>query len=307
MVLIIILLVLVVLYLLSLRCRRGHKGLAQLASWKYAHRGLHNETRPENSMAAFRAALENGFGIELDIHLLKDGNLAVIHDSSLKRTAGADVNIEDLSTEDLCRYQLNGTDQTIPTFREVLDLYAGKAPLIVELKVAGNNYAQLAEAACNMLDTYQGPYCIESFDPRCVYWLTKNRPDVIRGQLAENFLQVKSSVPWILRFLLTYQMINFLTLPDFAAYKYADRKNLSNFLSRKLWGVQGVSWTIRTQEDLTQLLQHGGEGHGGENPEMAAAGERILHTKYLFAQNGTQAAKNAAKKAHIHIQLYRKR
>jgi glycerophosphoryl diester phosphodiesterase len=257
MVLIIILIVLVALYLLSLRCRRGHKGLARLQNWKYAHRGLHNETRPENSMSAFRAALENGFGIELDIHLLKDGNLAVIHDSSLKRTAGADVNIEDLSMEDLCHYHLEGTDQTIPTFREVLDLFAGKAPLIVELKVERNNYAQLAEAACNMLDTYDGPFCIESFDPRCIYWLTKHRPDIIRGQLARNFLNAESYVPWILRFLMTHQLINFLTLPDFVAYKYADRKNLSNFLARKLWGVQGVSWTIRAKEDLITATEEG--------------------------------------------------
>ena len=254
MVLIVIVALLLVLYLLSLYCRRGHKGLPSLQGWKYAHRGLHDETRPENSMAAFRAALDAGFGIELDIHLLHDGNLAVMHDSSLQRTAGADIKIEDLATEDLQNYHLGGTQETIPAFREVLDLYAGKAPLIVELKTAGNNYAQLTQAACNMLDTYSGPYCIESFDPRCIYWLRKHRPDIIRGQLAENFLAVKSSVPWILRFLLTYQLLNFLIRPDFVAYKFEDRKNLSNFLARKLWGVQGVSWTIRSPENLETAI-----------------------------------------------------
>ena len=255
MIVIILLVLLAALYLLSLRCRRGHKGLAALQGWKYAHRGLHDATRPENSMAAFRAALENGFGIELDIHLLKDGNLAVMHDSSLRRTAGAEVNIEDLTTEDLSRYQLLGIDETIPTFSQVLELFDGKAPMIVELKSANGNYAALAEAACRMLDNYNGPYCIESFDPRCIYWLKKHRPDIIRGQLAENFLTIKSSVPWILRFLLTYQLLNFLTVPDFAAYKFADRKNLSNFLARKLWGVQGVCWTLRSPEDLETAME----------------------------------------------------
>ena len=249
-VIIIIVALLLALYLLSLYCRSGHKGLAQLQGWKYAHRGLHDEAHPENSIAAIRAALDAGCGIELDIHLMRDGNLAVIHDSSLKRTAGADVNIEDLTTEDLKNYDLEGTQETIPTFREVLDLYAGKAPLIVELKAVGNNHAQLAEAACNMLDTYQGAYCIESFDPRCVLWLKKHRPDIIRGQLAENFLPLNAPAAWILRFLLTYQLMNFLIQPDFVAYKFDDRKNLSNFLVRKLWGVQGVSWTIRSAEDL---------------------------------------------------------
>ena len=150
-----------------------------------------------------------------------------------------------------------GIDETIPTFSQVLELFDGKAPMIVELKSANGNYAALAEAACRMLDNYNGPYCIESFDPRCIYWLKKHRPDIIRGQLAENFLTIKSSVPWIVRFLLTYQMLNFLTVPDFAAYKFADRKNLSNFLARKLWGVQGVSWTLRSPEDLETAMEEG--------------------------------------------------
>ena len=114
------LIILVVLYLLSLRGRSGHPGLAELRKWNYAHRGLHGENKPENSMAAFRAALDHGFGIELDIHLMKDGNLAVIHDSSLKRTAGADVKIEDLTVEDLANYRLQSTDEKIPLFSEVL-------------------------------------------------------------------------------------------------------------------------------------------------------------------------------------------
>ena len=110
-------------YLFMVRGRKGHPGLENLRGWNYAHRGLHNENRPENSMAAFRAALEHGYGIELDVHLLKDGNLAVIHDSDLKRTTGAEGKIEDLTTQQLSLYHLEGTDQTIPTFREVLDLY----------------------------------------------------------------------------------------------------------------------------------------------------------------------------------------
>lgn len=257
MIVIVLIVLLAALYLLSLRCRRGHKGLAALQGWKYAHRGLHDAARPENSMAAFRAALENGFGIELDIHLLKDGNLAVMHDSSLRRTAGAEVNIEDLTTEDLARYPLLGIDEAIPTFSQVLELFDGKAPLIVELKSANNNHAALAETACRMLDGYDGPYCLESFDPRCVRWLKKHRPDMIRGQLVENFLPVESTVPWILRFLLTHQLLNFLLQPDFVAHRFRDRKNPSNFLVRKLWGVQGVSWTIRSPEDLETAIEEG--------------------------------------------------
>lgn len=252
------LIVLLILYLLAVRCRKGHPGLEALRGWAYAHRGLHGEGRPENSMAAFRAALEAGFGIEFDLHLLKDGNLAVIHDSLLKRTTGAEGRIEDLTTEDLQNYRLEGTEETIPTFRQLLELYAGKAPLIVELKPVNGNHAALAEAACAMLEHYTGPYCLESFDPRCVRWLHDHRPHLIRGQLSENFMATDKTLSLPLRFALTHNLLNFLTVPDFIAYKFAHRNQTpSNFLCRRLWGAQGVSWTIRSKQDFDTALAEG--------------------------------------------------
>lgn len=252
-----ILLGLLLVYTLLVMGRRKHPGLAALRGWNYAHRGLHGENRPENSMAAFRAALEKGYGIELDIHLLKDGQLAVIHDHSLLRTAGVDVQIEDLTTEDLSAYRLEGTEEQIPTFKQVLELFAGKAPLIVELKATGKNYGELVDRAVEVLRSYPGAYCIESFDPRCILHLKKHHKQIIRGQLTENFLAGKGKLPWIIKFLLTHQLGNFLLMPDFVAYKFADRKNLGNFLVRKLWGVQGVTWTLRSPEDHEKALQEG--------------------------------------------------
>ena len=256
-ILLIVLVLLAGLYSLALRGRAGHPGLAELRGWNYAHRGLHNAERPENSMAAFRAALDHGYGIELDIHLMRDGNLAVIHDSSLKRTAGAEVKIEDLTTDDLEKYRLNGSEERIPQFRQVLDLFAGKAPLIVELKPAGGNHDALTEATCKMLEVYEGPYCLESFDPRCIYWLKKNKPELIRGQLTENYFASNSPLPGWLKFLLKNQLENFLTVPDFVAYRYADRKNLGNFIVRKLWGVQGVTWTLRKPQEHDAAVSEG--------------------------------------------------
>ena len=252
-----ILLILFAIYLFFLCGRTGHKGLDALRGWHYAHRGLHDMTRPENSMSAFRAALDAGFGIELDVHLLADGNLAVMHDSSLRRTVGSDVLIETLTTQQLSEYRLNGTEEPIPTFQQVLDLFDGKAPLIVELKSANNNHAQLTEAACRMLDAYHGPYCIESFDPRCIYWLKKHRPDLIRGQLAENFFRSTSPISNVLKFIMTNHLANILTRPDFIAYKFDDRKNLGTFLTRRLLKVQGVSWTIRSKIDFDTAVKEG--------------------------------------------------
>lgn len=254
----IILLILIALYLLALRGRRNHKGLSALRGRAYAHRGLHGNGVPENSMAAFRLALEKGYGIELDIHLMKDGKLAVIHDASLKRTAGSDVMIEDLTAEDLPNYRLEGTDEQIPLFSEVLALYAGKAPLIVELKAERNNHAALCAAACEMLESYDGAYCIESFDPRCIAWLKENRPEIVRGQLAENYFRnKKSKLPGYLKLALSSHLFNFRICPDFIAYNFAHRKTLGTFLCRKLWGIQGVAWTIRSQEDFDTAVEEG--------------------------------------------------
>lgn len=252
------LLALVLLWILALRCRRNRPGLADLRNWSYAHRGLHGPGVPENSMAAFRAALDGGFGVELDVHLLKDGNLAVMHDSLLNRTTGQAGRMEDLTIGELKDYSLEGTAETIPEFGEVLDLFGGKAPLIIELKSADGNHAALTEAACKLLEGYPGPFCMESFDPKCVAWLRKNRPDIIRGQLAENFFRSRNDLPDHLKFLATNLLFNFLTVPDFIAYKFADRNTTpSTVLCRKLWRAQGVSWTLRTREEYDTAVSEG--------------------------------------------------
>lgn len=251
----IILAVLIVLYLLALQGRTGHPDLRKLRKWKYAHRGLHGNGVPENSMAAFRLALENGYGIELDLHLLSDGNVAVIHDSSLKRTANADVRIEDLTTADLQGYCLEGTQERIPTFCQILELFDGKAPLIIEVKPVDGNHNALMEKTMEMLQDYNGLYCIESFDPRCIRWMKKNRPDIVRGQLAHNSLHENGKVPYILRFVMTNLLSNFWNKPDFVAYRFCDRNRLSVAISRKLWKIQGVSWTLKTKEDLDTAVK----------------------------------------------------
>jgi len=249
--LLISLLAVLVLYSLSVMGRRNHPGFDGFRPFRYAHRGLHGNGIPENSMAAFRLAKDAGYGIELDIHLLKDGSLAVIHDSALLRTTGKKGVVEDLTMEELSDYHLENTDESIPLFSQVLELYSGQAPLIVELKCVGNNYARLCETACKMLDGYDGLYCLESFDPRCLRWLKKNRPDLIRGQLTENYFKSPNcKLPWILKVVLSWQMLNFLTMPDFIAYRFRDRKHPSNWFARGLWKLRGVSWTLQSQQEF---------------------------------------------------------
>lgn len=246
----------IILYLLAIRGRVGYKKLSELQDFNYAHRGLHGNGVAENSMTAFKNAKEKGYGIELDIHLLKDGTLAVIHDCALKRTTGEDGNIEDLTADELKNYTLEGTEDTIPTFKEVLDLYDGTAPIIVELKPL-KNQAALAKAAAEMLKDYKGAYCIESFDPRCILWLKKNRPEIIRGQLCQNFFKTDDKLNFFIKLLLTNSLLNFLTKPDFVAYNFSHRKNLSTTLCKKLWKMQMVGWTLRTKESQKQAEKEG--------------------------------------------------
>lgn len=251
--------VLLVLVLIFLLCLKGRKGrMAHLRRWRFAHRGLHNAQRPENSMSAFRAALEGGYGIELDVHLMKDGNLAILHDANLNRVAGADVRIEDLTLEDLEKFRLGGTEEKIPLFSQVLELFQGtNAPLIVELKSEQGNYARLSAAACEMLDRYDVQYCMESFDPRCVLWLRRHRPEIIRGQLVMNWMKHKLNQPWIMRLAVTCNLTNAITRPDFIAYHYPDRNTFGTGICRKLWGVQGVAWTIHTRQELETAEKEG--------------------------------------------------
>ena len=253
----IIAVILAALYVLSTQGRTGHPGLEALQGWNYAHRGLHDENLPENSMGAFRAALEHGYGIELDIHLMKDGNLAVIHDRSLKRTAGVDVEITDLTAADLENYRLGNTDEKIPLFSQVLELYAGQAPLIIELKEDGNSKA-LVDAAVKAMEGYDGPYCMESFHPKCVHDLKKHHPKIIRGQLVmDYFKEVDNPLPKIAKWIITNQVENFLTKPDFISYRFSDRKNFSTILTQKFWKLQGVTWTLKSQKELKKAQSEG--------------------------------------------------
>lgn len=255
-----LLLILFALYGLSTIGRSKHPDAKKLMGWSYAHRGLHNKEQgiPENSLAAFRAAVEGGFGAELDVHLMADGSLAVIHDSLLKRTTGAEGRVEDLTKEQLKDYRLEGTEETIPFFQEVLEVFSGKTPLIIELKPVDGNHAALCQAACDAMEGYEGLWCMESFDPRCVNWLRKHRPEIIRGQLSENFVKTDKTMPLWLRFVLTNNMSHCLTAPDFIAYRFDHRNHtLGNYFSRKVWGLLGVSWTIRNKKDYDIAVKEG--------------------------------------------------
>ncbi len=216
----------------------------------YAHRGLHDNTgdAPENTLAAFQKAVERGYGIELDVQVTGDGQVVVAHDFNLERLCSVDRDIDTLTYNELCRYPIYESGQTVPLFADVLKLVDGKVPLIVELKYK-NSRSLVCELTDRLLRDYHGVYCVESFHPAAVFWYRLNRPEVCRGQLSSNFMKhdgKRSPMHFIMRHLLT----NFLTAPDFIAYDCRDKRALSLTLCRSLFGCPAVAWTVESREQL---------------------------------------------------------
>lgn len=253
---------LLTVWLFFLNSRANHPSWAALEHRRYAHRGLHRsaDSVPENSLAAFRRAIRHGYGSELDVHLLRDGTLAVFHDSDLKRMTGVTGVLEDCTAQDLAALHLAGTPETIPQLCEVLALYEGTGlPLVVELKSYRGNHRALAERTAKELDKYHIPCCMESFDPRCLMWLRAFRPEIIRGQLSENFRRDARGWEHFVGFLLSNLLFNAFTAPDFIAYKFKDRRRFAPRICRAFYGAHMFYWTVRSRADLHTAEREGAQ------------------------------------------------
>ena len=223
--------------------------------WKkvyYAHRGLfdNKSSAPENTLRAFKRAMDAGYGMEMDLQLTKDEQVVVFHDTDLKRVCGVPGRVCDYTYEELQRFSVYGTDQKIPLFKEVLELVGGRVPLIIELKYR-NFSNRICEKADEFLKDYKGEYCIESFHPWALMWYRKHRPEIRRGQLAMNFQRQEGSYSpeqIVVRHLLT----NFLGRPDFIAYDIRDKEALSKNICRKFFKCPSVAWTVRSPGQLEQ-------------------------------------------------------
>ena len=215
-----------------------------------AHRGLHNDEFPENSLGAFQNAINNGYPIELDVHIISDGTLVVFHDDSLSRMTGKDGYLKNLTKSDLENYHLADTEYTIPTFEEVLTLIDGKVPLLIEVKNT-NKVGALETKLLEMLRAYKGEYAIESFNPYVLEWFKNNAPDILRGQLAGFFKGEK--LAFIKRFALKRMVLNKIAKPDFIAY---EASRLPNRFVRKYKSLPLIAWTVRSQKEYMKVVQY---------------------------------------------------
>lgn len=202
------------------RSSAGQK--ARYRGVNFAHRGLHTRDRtvPENSLAAFRLAAEKGYGMELDIQLSKDGYVVVFHDDTLERVCGVEGKVSDYPYSELKTFRLCGTEETIPLFSEVLDTVNGRGPILCELKSCGKRSRELCEKAYGFISEYRGDLCVESFDPTILQWFRFYAPELFRGQLVAPFKDyANSSAGRFTAFLLSRGLINFVSRPNFIAYK----------------------------------------------------------------------------------------
>ena len=209
----------------------------------YAHRGLHSPDRkiPENSLAAFRLAAKEGYGIELDVQLSKDGKVVVFHDDTLDRVCGVHARVDDLTWEELSKLRLCGTEEGIPLFSEVLASIAGCEALIVELKNGPRN-RELCRKTLKLISGYHGNVCMESFNPLIVAWFRLHAPGLVRGQLAttvQNYAD--DDIRGAKAFVLHHTLLNFLARPHFIAYRIGPRPPLVRLCTRL--GALNIGWT----------------------------------------------------------------
>ena len=220
-----------------------------------AHRGMYEPELgiPENTMLAFRRAVENGYAIEMDVHLTADGIPVVSHDASLRRVYGEDVIIEEHTLAELAPYTATGTEEHIPTFRAFLDLVGGKVPLVIELKGTRKNIALVAAVKKELAD-YTGVYCIESFDPWLIAGVRREMPSVARGFLASRFFsEGNHGLPY---FMSQCLLFNWKIRPDFIAYEKHGAGRLPMTLVCGMLGCRAVAWTIRTPEERDAAAPH---------------------------------------------------
>ena len=250
-----VLLALACIYVILIKPEKRPGVLDKFRGVKYAHRGLHSDTAPENSLSAFRLAVEAGFGIELDVHTVKGGGVVVFHDGTLDRMVGRSAGLCDFTAEELGEMKLLGSDEKIPTLREVLELVGGRVPLLVELK-HDSGVGGVAKAAAELLRDYEGDFIVESFDPFTVADFAKEMPNIGRGILAQKYTG-NPKFRGFRYFLAENLLINKICKPDFVAYRHKDANMLSFRAVKAIFKPVTVAWTVRSPEEERAAYDNG--------------------------------------------------
>lgn len=219
---------------------------AWLWSRPVAHRGLHDATRPENSLAAFEAAARAGHPIELDVHRTADDRAVVFHDDELRRMTGRTGRVAEATLAELRALPLLHTDERIPSLDDVLALVRGRVPLLVELK-ARAPYGPLERAVRDALRRRPGAHAVQSFDPWSLAWLRRHAPELPRGMLSCDFAD--EDLPPHQKRVLRHLLLAPHVRPSFVGYDLRALPHWAPTALRRL-GLPLLAWTVRTAEDL---------------------------------------------------------
>lgn len=223
--------------------------LTRLIARPFAHRGLHGPGVPENSRAAFEAAIRAGHGIELDVQASSDGAAMVFHDEMLERLAEGSGPIGGLARAEIERIRLKDSTETIPALADVLALVDGRAGLLVEVKAPGRDVAGLSRAVAAALVGYKGPVAVMSFNPEVGHWFAKAAPGVLRGLVVSEEGK-RGPRGWLERWLARWR-----SRADFLACDIRDLP--SRFAEgRRDRGMKVLTWTVRSLQDRARAAEH---------------------------------------------------
>ncbi len=221
-----------------------------LTAWEYAHRGLHQEGVPENSLAAAEGAIARGMGIECDIQRSRDDHPVVFHDWELGRLTGETGQTGEQAAEALEALRLLGTDQHPVRLATFLEQVAGRVPLLIEIKsLPGYDVEWTCASVAWLLDTYSGAAAVMSFDPSVPMWFVENAPDTPRGLVGTDSLQNGFEGVWRDPDAIAEAQ------PDFLAIDVRDLERPE----AAAWRASGrplLTWTVRSPETRRAGLAH---------------------------------------------------
>ncbi|MGB8225198.1 MAG: glycerophosphodiester phosphodiesterase family protein [Polyangiales bacterium] len=226
--------------------------VSPLPSWiidePFAHRGLHDEAAgiPENTLAAFDAAIASGYAIELDVRQMGDGALVVFHDSNLRRACGIDGRLSDLAWGDVKQTGIFGTEHQMPLFDEVLALTAGRVPLLVEVKKDSGHH-DIERALHDTLSRYHGPFAVQSFSPTALRWFRKHAIGAALGLVAGPL--TGEDIPALKKFSSRSLLGALVSRPDFINYDLRAMPDAWIGVISRLASLPVICWTVRTDED----------------------------------------------------------
>ena len=221
-----------------------------LRDWEYAHRGLHRDGVPENSLAAFASAMERGMGVECDIQRSRDGCAMLLHDWELDRLTGVSGPTADHSAEDLAQVAFLDSEHKLARLEDLLPIVGGTAPILVEIKSRrGYDVARSCRAVADTLQGYAGKHAVMSFDPRVSAWFAKHSPETVRGLVMREDEHGMTQTAW------QRHVALWAARPEFIAYHIAALPS-AMVASLRNRGMPVLTWTVNSPETREHAKHH---------------------------------------------------